>query len=126
MSILLGSYVCAIAAAAAMVAAFATASGSARSGQTSQSGQGGGGGQSSANMQVSANVIRKCTISAQPLAFGNYDPVQANATAPLDGQTSLTVACTKGTAVDIAMDDGGNSQGQTRRLSNGRGGVPTP
>ena len=27
--------------------------------------------------------------SAQPLAFGNYDPVQANATAPLDAQTTL-------------------------------------
>jgi spore coat protein U-like protein len=74
------------------------------------------GGQTSANMQVNANVIRKCTISAQPLAFGNYDPVGANATSPLDGQTTLTVACTKGTAVNIAMDGGANAQGQTRRM----------
>lgn len=79
------------------------------------------GGQSSANMQVNANVVRKCTITAQPLAFGSYDPVQANATAPLDGQATLTVACTKGTAVNIAMDAGANAQGQTRRMTNAGG-----
>jgi spore coat protein U-like protein len=77
---------------------------------------GGGGGQASANMQVNANVIRKCTIQTQPLAFGNYDPVLANATAPLDGQTTITVACTKGTAVIIAMDEGTNNQGNRRRM----------
>ena len=76
-------------------------------------------GQSSANMQVSANVIRKCSITAQPLAFGNYDPVQVNYTAPLDGQTTLTVACTRGTAVNIAMDNGANAQGQARRMTSG-------
>ncbi len=79
----------------------------------------GSGGQTSANMQVNANVIRKCTITAQPLAFGNYDPVSANASAPLDAQTTLSVACTKGTAVSIAMDDGSNNQGRTRRMANG-------
>jgi spore coat protein U-like protein len=81
----------------------------------------GSGGETSANMQVSANVIRKCTITAQPLAFGNYDPVQANYTAPLDVETSLTVACTKGTAVTIAMDNGTNAQGQNRRMTGGVG-----
>src|SRR5262245_32550252 len=87
--------------------------------QTQQTGggQGGAGGQSSANMQVNATVIRKCTISTQPMSFGNYDPVQANATAPLDGQATLTVACTKGTSVTIAMDDGSNAQGNQRRMA---------
>src|SRR5262245_61750686 len=80
-----------------------------------------GGGQSSANMQVNANVIRKCTISAQPLAFGSYDPVQTNAAAPLDGQTTLTVACTKGTAISIGMDAGTNAQGTVRRMTSGAG-----
>jgi spore coat protein U-like protein len=85
---------------------------------------GGQGGQSSATMLVNANVIRKCTIQTQPLPFGNYDPVQANATAPLEGQTTLTVACTKGTAVSIGMDSGANNQGLTRRMvSNGPGGA---
>ena len=86
---------------------------------SAQTQAGGGGGESSANMQVSANVIRKCTITAQPLAFGNYDPVQANYTAPLDAQTTLTVACTKGTAVNIAMDNGTNAQGTSRRMTSG-------
>ena len=79
------------------------------------------GGQTSTNMQVNANVIRKCTIQTQPLAFGSYDPVLTNATAPLDGQTTLTVACTKGTAVSIAMDGGSNAQGTTRRMSSADG-----
>jgi spore coat protein U-like protein len=80
---------------------------------------GGSGGQTSANMQVNADVIRKCTIAAQPLAFGDYDPVSANATAALDAQTTLSVACTKGTAVTIAMDNGSNAQGRTRRMTGG-------
>src|SRR5262245_2982629 len=79
------------------------------------------GGQTSANMQVNANVIRKCTIQTQPLAFGSYDPVLANATAPLDSQTTLTVACTKGTAVSISMDNGSNAQGTARRMTSADG-----
>ena len=91
----------------------------ATAGQEAQSGGGGGGGESSANMQVSANVIRKCTIRADPMNFGSYDPVQANATAPLDGQATITVACTKGTSVDLGMDTGQNAQGNNRRMSGG-------
>lgn len=76
-------------------------------------------GSSTANMQVSANVIRKCTIQALPLDFGSYDPVQSNATAPLDGQSTLIVACTKGTSVNIGLDNGTNAQGATRRMTAG-------
>jgi spore coat protein U-like protein len=76
-------------------------------------------GSASANMQVSANVIRKCTITALPLDFGSYDPVQSNATAPLDGQATLTVACTKGTSVNIGLDNGTNAEGATRRMTAG-------
>ena len=84
-----------------------------------QDAQIGGGGAESASMQVSANVIRKCTISADPMNFGSYDPVQANATAPLDGQATVTVACTKGTSVEIGMDSGQNAQTNNRRMSGG-------
>ena len=76
-------------------------------------------GSATANMQVSANVLRKCWITALPLDFGAYDPVQANVTAPLDGQATLTVACTKGTSVNIGLDNGTNAQGQTRRMTAG-------
>jgi len=75
------------------------------------------GGQNTANMQVTANVVRKCVVSANPLAFGSYDPVQTNASAPLDGQSTIRVSCTKGTAVNIAMDDGTNAQGKVRRMN---------
>lgn len=71
----------------------------------------------SATMPVSANVIRSCTVSAQPLDFGSYDPVQANATAPLDAETTVVVACTRGTMVNVGMDTGANASGQTRRMS---------
>jgi spore coat protein U-like protein len=103
-------------AAAVCAAALAAATGV----SAQQGGQTTLGGQSSANMQVNANVIRKCTISTQPLAFGNYDPVLANATAPLDVQTTITVACTKGTSVNIAMDAGDNAAGSLRRMVDGR------
>lgn len=76
-------------------------------------------GSATANMQVSANVTRKCTIQALPLDFGSYDPVQGNATAPLDGQSTLIVACTKGTSVNIGLDNGTNAQGATRRMTAG-------
>ena len=76
-------------------------------------------GQSSANMQVSANVIRKCVMFTNPLNFGSYDPVQANAVAALDGQATIRVSCTKGTAVNIGVDDGTNAQGLSRRMSGG-------
>jgi spore coat protein U-like protein len=73
--------------------------------------------ETTANMAVSAMVIRKCTLSTQALSFGAYDPVQANATAPLDGQATLTVACTKGTSVYIGLDEGTNSLASLRRMA---------
>jgi spore coat protein U-like protein len=76
-------------------------------------------GSATANMQVSANVIRKCTITALPLDFGTYDPVQNNSSAPLEGQSTLIVACTKGTSVNIGLDNGTNAQGATRRMTAG-------
>jgi spore coat protein U-like protein len=76
-------------------------------------------GQSTANMLVVTAVLRKCFVQTVPLDFGTYDPVQANATAPLDGQSTITVACTKGAAVSIRIDDGANASGQIRRMTAG-------
>ena len=76
-------------------------------------------GQSTANMLVVTAVTRKCFVQTAPLDFGTYDPVQANATAPLDGQSTMTVACTKGTVVTIGIDDGANGSGQIRRMAGG-------
>jgi spore coat protein U-like protein len=70
----------------------------------------------SANLTVTANVVRNCTITTAPVAFGNYDPVAANATAPLDATGLVTVTCTKGAPSKVGLNPGGNAQGTTRRM----------
>ena len=74
-----------------------------------------------ANLSVSATVVSQCTISApNTLAFGNYDPVSANATTDLDASTTFSVACTKGApSVWIGLNTGANASGSTRRMASG-------
>jgi spore coat protein U-like protein len=56
---------------------------------------------------VSATVVASCTITTTTaIAFGNYDPVVANATTPLDVNGAITVACTSGAATTIGMNQG--------------------
>ena len=56
---------------------------------------------------VTAQVNRNCTISATALAFGAYDPVVANATVPLDGTSTISVACTRNSnGVWVGLDTG--------------------
>lgn len=59
-----------------------------------------------ASFQVSANVIKTCSISATNVAFGNYDPVVANDTIAADQTGTVTIRCTRGTAWSVALDDG--------------------
>ena len=73
--------------------------------------------QASASLTVNATVTKNCTISTTPVAFGNYDPVVANATTPLDGLGSVTVTCTKGAPAKVGLGVGSNAQGTTRRMS---------
>ena len=75
--------------------------------------------QQSASLTVSANVVKNCTITTAPVAFGNYDSVGPNATAPLDGIGTVTVTCTKGAPAKVGLNDGANAQGTTRRMSQG-------
>lgn len=49
---------------------------------------------------VSATVLSFCTITALPLAFGNYSTGLVNAA------TTLAVACTVGTSYNIGLDLG--------------------
>lgn len=72
---------------------------------------------STASLQISASVSKNCTITTAPVNFGAYDPVAANATNNLDGIGTVTVTCTKGATAKIALDDGGNAQGNTRRMA---------
>ena len=70
-----------------------------------------------ASLTVSASDSKNCTISTAPVNFGAYDPIAANATAPLDGIGTVTVTCTKGAAAKIDLNAGTNAQGATRRMS---------
>ena len=72
-----------------------------------------------ASLTVSASVTKNCTISTAPVTFGAYDPVAANATAPLDAIGSVTVACTKGAVAKVGLNSGANAQGTTRRMGQG-------
>jgi spore coat protein U-like protein len=72
-----------------------------------------------ANLTVSASVSNNCTISAAAISFSAYDPVVANATANLDGEGRVTIACTKGAVPTIALGAGSNASGSTRRLASG-------
>lgn len=70
-----------------------------------------------ANLGISASVSKKCTISTTALDFGAYDPSGANASAPLTGSGSVSVACSKGsTGLTIGLGNGANASGTQRQL----------
>jgi spore coat protein U-like protein len=94
-----------------VLAGFAVVSVTLESGVSGQS--------ASATLSVSATVLKNCTITTAPVAFGNYDSVTANATAPLDGIGTVTVTCTKGAPAKVGLDVGANAQGTTRRMGQG-------
>jgi spore coat protein U-like protein len=73
----------------------------------------------STQLTVTATVSKNCTITTAPVNFGAYDPVAANATAPLDGIGTVTVTCTKGAPAKVGLSVGSNAQGATRRMSGG-------
>jgi spore coat protein U-like protein len=71
---------------------------------------------------VTATIAAKCTIGAADLVFGAYDPLVTNLAVPLDVNSTVTVACTKGTAATVGLDAGQNSGsavGTTRAMAGG-------
>ena len=64
-------------------------------------------GSASAGVLVTATVSATCTITASPLAFGTYDPLGANLSAPKDVNAPLTYACTKSLPATITLDNVG-------------------
>ena len=75
----------------------------------------------STSLSVTASVNNNCTISTAALAFGAYDPVVTNASSPLDGTGTVTIACTKGATTTIGLGLGNNATGSTRRMTDGSG-----
>lgn len=74
----------------------------------------------SANLSVSASIQASCTISTSPLNFGNtYDPVGIhNGTTGVDlqGTGTVTITCTEGAGVTVALDLGLNEGAGTQRM----------
>lgn len=71
------------------------------------------------NLQVSANVAKRCTFTISNISFGTYDPIGANQAAALDGTGSVVVTCTRGTVATVAINVGSNAQGAVRRMAGG-------
>jgi spore coat protein U-like protein len=72
------------------------------------------------NFTVTANVVASCTIATTGIAFGNYDPVVANATAPVDANGTVTVACTQGAVTSLGMSQGANPTGTSTAVAPAR------
>lgn len=72
---------------------------------------------SSVTFTVTAVVQAECTVSTVPVAFGNYDPVVANAVAPLDASGTINVYCTPGTAATVSLGNGLNFAAGSRRMA---------
>jgi len=70
------------------------------------------------SFDVTATVISSCSVVAQDLTFGNYDPVSST---PLDAATTMSVTCTNGTAYQVALGlgNGTGATTTTRYMVNG-------
>jgi spore coat protein U-like protein len=66
---------------------------------------------------VATAVATNCSITTTPVAFGTYDPVAANVTAPLDGTGTVVVTCTRGAGTRIDLGLGAAASGTTRRMA---------
>jgi spore coat protein U-like protein len=78
-----------------------------------------------AQFNVTASVQGSCQITSNPdLAFGVYDPAQANAITPKDASSTIGVRCVKGMTADVALDQGmhaaaGSCAAPARRMQDG-------
>lgn len=72
-------------------------------------------GTASTTMLVTATVISVCTITATPMAFGNYSPLGGS---PTDATSTVTITCTQGAVTTVGLDNGLNSSGPgSRRMA---------
>ena len=72
-------------------------------------------GSATGNIAVSASVAQACTITANPVAFGAYDPIVTNASTPLEATGTLAITCTKGaTSVWVSLGNGSYYSGGRR------------
>jgi spore coat protein U-like protein len=77
------------------------------------------GASATASLGVSVAVSGNCQISTASVAFGMYDPVLVNFTAPATGTGGVTITCTRGTSAALTLGPGANPSGSTRRMRGG-------
>jgi spore coat protein U-like protein len=65
-----------------------------------------------ATIMVSTTVASTCTVSANPLSFGTYQPGEGS----MSGSTTLAVRCTKGAPFSVALNAGTGGGTVTQRL----------
>lgn len=78
------------------------------------------------SFNVTATVANSCKVTATSnIAFGAYDPADANFSTALDGDGSVSVRCTRGTVAAVALgqglyaDTGSSCTSPARRMSDG-------
>jgi spore coat protein U-like protein len=81
-------------------------------------------GTANTNLAVSASVASNCTISTLAVAFGAYDPIVTNAVTALNGNGSITIACTKGSVPTLKLDLGATPAGAVRQMASGTERLP--
>lgn len=64
-----------------------------------------------ATLNVTAIVGDVCNIATSAVAFGAYDPLVVNLTAPLNGTGTVSTTCASGLANTITLDQGVNAAG---------------
>ena len=77
-------------------------------------------------MSVSATVGHSCSIDSNPMAFGAYDRVVANASTALEATATVVSTCTSGAAALTTMNAGasagsGSADAPVRRMTAGAG-----
>lgn len=65
-------------------------------------------------MPVTAITISACAVSATPLVFGTLNQIGGTAN---DGQSTVVVTCTPGTAYEVGMDNGAHAVGGVRQMA---------
>ncbi len=76
-------------------------------------------GTATTSFQVTANVINACIITSNPLAFTNYDPT---ASAVNTATSTLSLACTAGSAPVVTLNAGQNAVSKIRTMVDGTAG----
>ncbi|MDB4191290.1 spore coat protein U domain-containing protein [Amylibacter sp.] len=77
-------------------------------------------------MNVSVIVRHSCSINSNPMTFGTYDGVVANASNALEAMTTVISTCTSGAEAMITMNAGasagsGSADAPVRRMTAGPG-----